>query len=232
MKNFVNYTLTILCVISICCNIVQSSGDESAETKKKAKRKLPKDPLYITDLDIENLYEEWEESDDEKLPPDELPAHLRPKPQFKKDEYDKLMKNPDELMRASKKGQTVMAFVTVANNPSKEETELLTQRWQIGLVNMHMKCERFVISDDRAIFVFEDGSLAFEAVDYLTSQPEVKEYSIDNRSWHGKGYPVEYPNAEKKDANPTKDAKQSTEKVIHDTTEKKEKEKQQVKDEL
>lgn len=180
---------------------VISNGANNHDIKTPAKdkhKKLPKDPLYITDVDIENLYDQWEDSDEDVLPPDELPPHKRPPPKSHITDdllQDDLLKDPEKLMRASKKGKTVMAFVTVANNPSKEETEILTQRWQVGLTNNHMKCERFVISDDRAIFVFEDGSLAFEAKDFLTSQPELKEYTIDNRSWHGKGYPVEHPHA-------------------------------------
>lgn len=176
--------------------------DSSAKSKNgmPGKRKLPKDPLYITELDLENLYDEWEDSDDEKLPPDELPPGKRPAPMLQlPKEGESFSDNPEKFLMASKKGQTVMAFVSVAGNPTKEDTELLTQRWQVGLVNMHMKCERFVVADDRAIFVFEDGALAFEAKDFLVDQPEVKEYTIENRSWHGKGYPVEYPNANKSD---------------------------------
>lgn len=180
-------------------------------------KRLPKDPLYITDMDLENLYDQWEESDDEPLPPDELPAHKRQGMKYSTDgqNMDDLFKDPEKLMRASKKGKTVMAFATVANNPTKEETEMLTQRWQVGLTNSHMKCERFVISDDRAIFVFEDGSLAFEAKDYFLEQPELKEYAIDNKVWQGKGYPVEYPHA-KKPERQTVMATDSIEKAVKD----------------
>lgn len=160
------------------------------------KKQLPSDPGFMTDMDLENLYDQWEEADDEKLPPDELPPHKRPSPFVPKNE--ELFKDPEKLMRASKKGKTVMAFVTVGNSPTKEETEMLTQRWQVGLTNSHMKCERFVVADNKAIFVFEDGSLAFEAKDFLTQQPEVEEYSIDNRSWHGPAYPVSAPSGDAK----------------------------------
>lgn len=160
------------------------------------KKVLPKDPLFITDVDLEHLYDQWEDSDEDKLPPDELPAHKRPPQQpniqLPKDgDTSELFKDPEKLMMASKKGKTVMAFVSVANNPTKQETEKLTERWQVGLTNNHMKCERFVIADDRAIFVFEDGSLAFEAKNFFLDQPELKDYSIDNKVWQGKGYPVE-----------------------------------------
>lgn len=177
----------------------ESQNDNNAKGDKK-KKMLPKDPMFITDIDLEHLYDEWEETDEDKLEPDELPPHKRPPPQVNIPDLDALksgansdglFKDPEKLMLAAKKGKTVMAFVTIANNPTKQETEMLTQRWQVGLVNAHMKCERFVIADDRAIFVFEDGSLAFEAKEFLLDQPELKEYSIDNRVWHGKAYPTE-----------------------------------------
>lgn len=200
MKIPVSLLVSVLFIVNLLWHVASAdSNNKNNNDSAKKKKKLPKDPLYITDVDLENLYDEWEESDDEKLPPDELPPHKRPPPPMsipkEGDINNDLFKDPQKLLMASKKGKTVMAFVTVANNPSKEDTELLTQRWQVGLTNMHMKCERFVVSDDRAIFVFEDGLLAFEAKEYLLSQPELKEYSIDNQSWQGKGYPVEYPNA-------------------------------------
>lgn len=184
--------LLILIVISLCPTWASEKG-----AKKKI---LPKDPLYITDVDLEHLYDEWEDKDDEKLPTDELPAHKRPPPKFTipaEGVENDLFKDPEKLMRNSKKGKTLMAFVTVADNPSKEETEELTQRWQVGLNNNHMKCQRFVVADNKAIFVFEDGSLAYEAKDFLLEQPELQEYSIDNRVWQGKGYPVEYRDSSK-----------------------------------
>lgn len=193
-------------IVVVCHNLSYASNEQNKEKdgaintnhqEPAVSKMLPKDKSFMTELDLEHLYEQWEESDDEKLPPDELEPHKRPPPQVKLpiSQDGKPLGSPEELMMASKKGKTVMAFVTVANNPTREDTELFTQRWQVGLTNAHMKCERFVVADDRAIFVFEDGSLAYEAKKYLLEQPELKEYSIDNRVWQGKGYPVEYPNS-------------------------------------
>lgn len=197
-------TLLSCCtVMAVVCHQLASadskqdnSAPEDTENHPATSKRLPKDKSFMTELDLEHLYEQWEESDDEKLPPDELEPHKRPAPRVKLpiSEDGRPLGSPEELMIASKKGKTVMAFVTVANNPTREDTELFTQRWQVGLTNAHIKCERFVIADDRAIFVFEDGSLAYEAKNYLLEQPELKEYSIDNKVWQGKGYPVEYPN--------------------------------------
>lgn len=180
------FTLIFIILLTI-------SGITSSEPNEK-KKKLPKDPLFITDIDLENLYDEWEDADEERLPEDELPAHKRapvkiviPENLARADMY----KDPEKLMEASKKGKTVMAFVSLANEPTKEQTEELTQRWQVGLNNNHIKCERYVIANDRAIFVFHDGAQAFEAKEFILEQDEVKEYSIDQKTWQGKGYPVE-----------------------------------------
>lgn len=161
-------------------------------------KKLPKDPLFITDVDLEHLYDEWEESDDEKLPDDELPPHKRPQPKMalpKSGDTSDIFKNPEKLLEASKKGKTVMAFANIAGHPTKDETEAVTQRWQVGLGNAHIKAERYVIAEDRVIFVFHDGQQAFDARHFILDQPECKEYSIDQKTWQGKGFPVDYPHA-------------------------------------
>uniref|UniRef100_A0A6G1S4U2 LDLR chaperone boca n=1 Tax=Aceria tosichella TaxID=561515 RepID=A0A6G1S4U2_9ACAR len=205
-------SLPVICILFVLIQLPNSSLVECNESKIKPNagqvhapptskpRKLPKDPLYITDVDLEHLYDQWEESDDEKLPPDELEPHKRPQQSFKPppgESKEELFKDPEKLMMASKRGKTVMAFVAIGGNPSKDKTEQLTTRWQMGLTNNHISCERYVIGDDRAIFVFHNGIQAFEAKDFFLEQPELKEYSVDSRVWHGKNYPVEYPNAKK-----------------------------------
>jgi hypothetical protein len=47
--------------------------NESAPKKKK-------DVRDFTDADIDRLYEEWEENDDEPIPDDEKPDYEKPKP--------------------------------------------------------------------------------------------------------------------------------------------------------
>lgn len=192
-------------VTSACVALTLAKQEQDAT---RAPKKLPKNPLYMTDVDLENLLDQWEDADEDKLPLDELPAHKRPRASQPGAAgiTDELLKDPDKLMATVKKGQPLMSFVTVGNNPSKEETEMLTQRWQVGLSNMHLKCERFVIADDRAIFMFNDGSLAFEAKEYLLAQPELKDLTIDGRVWQGKAYPVEYLHAAGKGAHQAKSA--------------------------
>lgn len=52
------------------------------------------------------------------------------------------MSNPEAMLQATKKGQTLMMFVSVANNPSRARTEELTKIWQAGLWSNHIQTER------------------------------------------------------------------------------------------
>ena len=108
----------------------------------------------ISDADLEKLYEQWEEDEDE-LPLDELPEWDPRKPQPQID-FSKLdMSDTDNVMRATKKGKTVMMFVKVSGNPTKEEAEGISSIWQTGLWNTHISADRFSLEDDRVIFVFK-----------------------------------------------------------------------------
>lgn len=86
------------------------------------------------------LYDQWEE-DEEPLPEDELPEHLRKPPSLDLTKMD--MSNPEEVLQATKKGQTLMMFVTVANKPSRARTEELTKIWQSSLWGNHIQAERY-----------------------------------------------------------------------------------------
>ena len=134
---------------------------------------------------MERLYDQWEEDDEDPLEPDELPEHLRPSPKIDLSQLD--MSDPEGILKATKKGKTLMAFVTVSGNPTKQETEQITGIWQSSLMNSHLIAERFVISDDRAIFMFKDGSHAWEAKDFLVQQDRCKEVTIENKPYPGKG---------------------------------------------
>lgn len=88
-----------------------------------------------------SLYDQWEE-DDEPLPEDELPEYKRKPPSIDLNNLD--MSNPESVLQATKKGQTLMMFVTVANKPSRARTEELTKIWQSGLWSNHIQAERFL----------------------------------------------------------------------------------------
>ncbi|XP_026327497.1 LDLR chaperone boca [Hyposmocoma kahamanoa] len=142
-----------------------------------------KDIRDYTEADLERLYDQWEE-DEEPLPDDELPEYLRKPPSLDLTKLD--MSNPEEVMQATKKGQTVMMFVTVANKPSRARTEELTKIWQASLWSNHIQAERYLIDDDRAIFMFKDGSQAWTAKEFLLEQDELKDVQLESQTYPGK----------------------------------------------
>ena len=79
------------------------------------------------------------------------------------------------------KGKTLMTFVNVNGSPTREETDSITKVWQSGLHNNHILLERYVIADDRVIFLFKDGSQAWQAKDYLVKQERCKSVTIENK---------------------------------------------------
>jgi len=142
-----------------------------------------KDIRDYTDADLERLSEQWDE-DEEPLPEDELPEHMRKGPQIDMSKMD--FSNPENVIKLSKKGKTLMTFVSVVGNPTRDETETITALWQTSLQNSHILADRFIIADDRAIFMFKDGSQAWEAKDFLIEQEKCKEVTIENKVYPGK----------------------------------------------
>ncbi|CAF0887538.1 unnamed protein product [Didymodactylos carnosus] len=175
-----------------------------------------KDPLDFTDADVENLYKQWEENDDVKLPLDEQDELQRLRQGTKSmnqlpdmkfiSRYENVLfalflgkqrpmfnmndlagKNPEEIMKLSKKGQTLMMFVTISDNPTRQETEDITQIWYYGLKNALYDVSKYVVDDNRILLLLQDGSQAFEIKDFLVQQDRCEEVTIDNRPYYGKG---------------------------------------------
>lgn len=122
--------------------------------------------------------------DEEPLEDDELPEHLRPMPPI-----DMTALNPEDpqgLLEATKKGRTLMTFVSVNGNPSKEETEEITKIWQTSLWNSHIQAERYLVDDNRAIFLFKDGSQAWTAKEFLTEQERCESVTIEGKVYENK----------------------------------------------
>ena len=69
--------------------------------------------IFFSDADLERLYEQWEESE-EPLPADELPEWHpdKPKPELDVNKMSQF-KDPEELLKYSKKGKSLMMFVKV-----------------------------------------------------------------------------------------------------------------------
>lgn len=99
-----------------------------------------------------------------------------------------------------------MAFVNVDPSFSRDKTEEITKLWQSSLWNSHIQAERYfqsqlllvikifliqleffryLIDDTRAIFMFKDGSMAWEAKDFLVAQEGCKEVTIENKNYPG-----------------------------------------------
>lgn len=132
--------------------IAKKSDDESkpAWTKKKL--------TDYTDADMERLLDQWNVSktihlifdlilsltwkfvqEGEEEDPDDLPEHLRPAT-IDMSKVD--MSNPESLLKQSKKGKTVMTFVTVSGNPTRLDAEEITKIWQTGLWNNQIQAEK------------------------------------------------------------------------------------------
>jgi Chaperone for wingless signalling and trafficking of LDL receptor len=54
------------------------------------------------------------------------------------------MSNPENVLKLSKKGKTLMTFVQVSGEPTRVEAEELTKLWQSALWNSHIQAERYV----------------------------------------------------------------------------------------
>merc|ERR1712189_134983 len=81
---------------------------------------------------------------------------------------------------------TVMMFVRVTDFVDKAETEEVTSLWQTGLYNNHVQAERFVIEDDRVMFMFRDGGYAWEAKDFLLEQERCEEVQLEQQTYKGR----------------------------------------------
>ncbi|KAH8357735.1 hypothetical protein KR200_002423 [Drosophila serrata] len=156
-----------------------------------------KDIRDYSEADLERLLDQWEkddsvesphnivyfQEDEEPLEADELPEHLRPQPKLDLSNLDS--KNPEDLLKVSKKGRTLMTFVTVTGKPTRDEAETITKLWQTSLWNNHIQAERYMVDDDRAIFLFKDGAQAWEAKDFLIEQERCKGVTIENKEYPG-----------------------------------------------
>uniref|UniRef100_A0A2P2I0N1 LDLR chaperone boca-like n=2 Tax=Hirondellea gigas TaxID=1518452 RepID=A0A2P2I0N1_9CRUS len=180
-------TVFLVCIISV----IQCRKHDGKDKPKWAK----KDIGDYNEVDMERLLDQWEE-DEEPLEPDELPEHLRPPPKIQFD--PSAMNDPEQLLQMSKKGKTLMMFVKAKDKYTRDQVEAFTKLWQSALHNNHVQAERYMVDDHRAIFMFSDGSQAWEAKDFLVEQEELQDCAIDNRVYHGHHTPEGKQEARKK----------------------------------
>lgn len=151
-------------------------------TDSKIKAKKKKDIRDYNDADMARLLEQWEEDDD--IEEGDLPEHKRSPPPIDFSKMDP--SKPQELLKMSKKGKTLMVFATVSGEPTEKETEELTGLWQGSLFNANYDIQRFVVGSNRVIFMLRDGSYAWEVKDFLISQERCADVTVEGQVFPGK----------------------------------------------
>ncbi|XP_056095567.1 LRP chaperone MESD [Rhinichthys klamathensis goyatoka] len=149
-------------------------------TETKAKKK--KDIRDYNDADMARLLEEWEKDDD--IEEGDLPEHKRSPPPIDFSKID--ASKPEELLKMSKKGKTLMVFASVTGNPTEKETEEITSLWQGSLFNANFDVQRFVVGFNRVIFMLRDGSYAWEIKDFLIAQDRCEDVTVEGQVFPGK----------------------------------------------
>ncbi|KAJ7994737.1 hypothetical protein DPEC_G00252580 [Dallia pectoralis] len=163
----------LLCAYLIC--VVAIDGKNNKPKKKK-------DIRDYNDADMARLLEEWEKDDD--IEEGDLPEHMRSPPPIDFSKID--ASKPEELLKMSKKGKTLMVFATVSGEPTEKETEEVTSLWQSSLFNANYDIQRFVVGSNRAIFMLRDGSFAWEVKDFLVAQERCADVTVEGQVFPGK----------------------------------------------
>ncbi|XP_033099649.1 LDLR chaperone boca-like [Anneissia japonica] len=179
--NRIKVYLTIFLVVCLVDIISAEKTPDKKEESKPTKKK--KDIRDFNDADMERLFDEWEE--DEEKDEDDLPEHLREPPKVDLSKIDP--SDPESMVKMTKKGKTLMMFVSVSGNPTKEEAETITERWQNQLFQSNYQLQRYMVSDDRAIFMVTDGSTAFDIKNFLLDQERCLSVTIDQQEYFGRG---------------------------------------------
>lgn len=157
--------------------LLSFSVSESSEKPKKKK-----DIRDYNDADMARLLEQWEKDDD--IEEGDLPEHRRSPPPVDFSKVDP--SKPEELLKMSKKGRTLMVFATVSGDPTEKETEEITGLWQGSLFNANFDVQRFVVGSNRVIFMLRDGSMAWEVKDFLVAQERCVDVTVEGQVFPGK----------------------------------------------
>jgi hypothetical protein len=97
----------------------------------------------------------------------------------------------DDIQKLNKKGKALMMFVTVSGKPTRDESERITTIWQSSLFNANYEVQRYMVEDDKAIFMLKDGAVAWEIKDFLVKQERCLEVTIDNQVYPGVNFKSE-----------------------------------------
>lgn len=96
------------------------------------------------------------------------------------------MTNPDNVLKVTKKGKSIMMFVDVIPDLPEDKADDLLRIWQGALHNDHIVAERYKIEKNRAIYMFADGSQAIDAKNFLIEQPEISHVLLDGQTYMGR----------------------------------------------
>lgn len=77
---------------------------------------------------------------DDDIEEGDLPEHKRPPAPIDFSKIDP--GKPESILKLTKKGKTLMMFVTVSGNPTEKETEEITSLWQGSLFNANYDVQR------------------------------------------------------------------------------------------
>lgn len=95
--------------------------------------------------------------------------------------------DPQKLIKMTKKNQPVMIFVQMAAPTTRDETDKLSSRWAVGLLNGHIPTQRYIVNDDRVLYMIEEGSRAWDAKEYLVQQEECVDVTLEQVAYPCKG---------------------------------------------
>ncbi|XP_010292319.1 PREDICTED: LDLR chaperone MESD [Phaethon lepturus] len=122
---------------------------------------------------------------DDDIEEGDLPEHKRPPAPIDFSKIDP--GKPESILKLTKKGKTLMMFVTVSGNPTEKETEEITSLWQGSLFNANYDVQRFIVGSNRAIFMLRDGGYAWEIKDFLINQERCADVTLEGQVYPGKG---------------------------------------------
>ncbi|XP_070809507.1 LRP chaperone MESD [Pituophis catenifer annectens] len=169
------FVAVVLCACLVAAEEPKKSSDKPGKKKK--------DIRDYNDADMARLLEQWEEDDD--IEEGDLPEHKRQSPPIDFSKIDP--KKPENILKMTKKGKTLMMFVTVSGEPTEKETEEITNLWQGSLFNANYDVQRFIVGSNRAIFMLRDGSYAWEIKDFLVNQERCEDVTLEGQVYPGKG---------------------------------------------
>lgn len=183
MKWGVRLLLLLLLPLPPRVRAAEGPAGAPSEAAPPPPNKKKKDIRDYNDADMARLLEQWEK--DDEIEEGDLPEHKRPSAPIDFSQIDP--GKPESILKMTKKGKTLMMFVTVSGSPTEKETEEITSLWQGSLFNANYDVQRFIVGSDRAIFMLRDGSYAWEIKDFLVGQDRCADVTLEGQVYPGKG---------------------------------------------